>query len=81
MQQEILDLFEQLRARLGLSMLIVTHDLPVVAAMAHQIAVMQAGRIVEQGEVGSVLAHPRHPYTRRLLGSMPDMSDFERTQA
>ena len=78
-QQEILELLQELRARLGLSMLIVTHDLPVVAHLADTIAVMRSGHVLEQGAAQTVLGNPQHPYTRRLLASMPDMSDFERT--
>ncbi|QXQ11615.1 dipeptide/oligopeptide/nickel ABC transporter permease/ATP-binding protein [Paeniglutamicibacter sp. Y32M11] len=78
-QQEILDLLQELRDRLGLSMLIVTHDLPVVAHLADSIAVMRSGHVLEQGSAHKVLSDPQHPYTRRLLASMPDMSDFERT--
>lgn len=80
-QQEILDLLDQLRATLGLAMLIVTHDLPVVARMADRIAVMRSGHVLEQGDAQSVLSDPQHPYTQRLLASVPDMSDFERTPA
>lgn len=76
-QQEILDLLDVLRARLRLSMLIVTHDLPVVAQTADLVAVMRAGTVVEQGAAGAVLTDPEHPYTRELVGSMPDMSELE----
>ena len=76
-QQEILDLLDDLRTRLHLTVLIVTHDLPVVAQTADLVAVMRAGAVVEQGEAGAVLSDPQHPYTRDLSGAMPDMSEFE----
>jgi len=76
-QQEILDLLDDLRTRLNLTVLIVTHDLPVVAQTADLVAVMRAGAVVEQGEAGAVLTDPQHPYTRDLIGSVPDMTEFE----
>ena len=76
-QQEILDLLLGLRDRLNLAILIVTHDLPVVAQAADVIAVMQAGQIIEQGSASAVMSAPQHPYTRRLLDSMPDLADLE----
>ena len=54
-----------------MSVVLVTHDLGVVAATCDRMAVMYAGRIVETGTVADVFAHPRHPYTRGLLGSVP----------
>ncbi|NLU82637.1 dipeptide/oligopeptide/nickel ABC transporter permease/ATP-binding protein [Rhodococcus sp. HNM0569] len=76
-QQEILDLLHDLRTRLHLTVLLVTHDLPVVTQAADRVAVMQAGRVVEQGDADAVLTDPQHPYTRKLMGSMPDMTEFE----
>ena len=76
-QQDILDLLSSLRDRLGLTMVIVTHDLPVIAHLADDIAVMRAGFVVEQGETLRVLASPDDPYTRRLVGSLPDLAEFE----
>ncbi len=70
-QAEILDLLREMRQRLGLAMLLITHDLGVVAETADRIAVMYAGRIVEEGPVGEVLGDPKHPYTRGLLASLP----------
>jgi peptide/nickel transport system ATP-binding protein len=56
-----------------MSYLLISHDLEVIAAMSHRIAVMQAGRIVEQGPAGAILTSPRHDYTRQLLASVsPD---------
>ncbi|MFN0008995.1 MAG: ABC transporter ATP-binding protein [Planctomycetota bacterium] len=65
----ILDLFRRLQAESGMGILLVTHDLAVVAQNAHRAAVMYAGRIVERGAVADLLARPRHPYTVALLRS------------
>ena len=70
-QAQILDLLRQLQAEHGLALLLITHDLGVVAEMADRVAVMYAGRIVEQGPVGAILSSPRHPYTKGLLASLP----------
>jgi dipeptide transport system ATP-binding protein len=70
-QAGILDLLRALQAENGMSLLLVTHDLAVVAENARRVAVMYAGRIVEQGLVSGVLRAPRHPYTALLLRSRP----------
>ena len=70
-QAQILELLRSLQKRLGLALLLITHDLGVVAQMAARVAVMYAGRIVEQAPVAELFADPRHPYTRGLMGSMP----------
>ncbi|MGI8614709.1 MAG: ABC transporter ATP-binding protein [Nocardioidaceae bacterium] len=70
-QAQILDLLDSLRSRLGMSMLLITHDLGVVAEMADDVNVMYAGKIVEHGPVDDVFARPQHPYTEALLHSMP----------
>ena len=70
-QAQILNLLKDLQRRLGLSYLFITHDLSVVAYLAHDIAVMYLGRIVEQGPVKDVLNTPEHPYTRALLSAVP----------
>ena len=70
-QAQILDLLRELRDRLGTAILLITHDLGVVNELADRIAVMYAGRIVEEGTREEVLARPRHPYTLGLLGAMP----------
>ena len=70
-QAEILDLLREMRRSFHLSLLLITHDLGVIAEMADRVAVMYAGRIVEQATVGDLLASPAHPYTRGLLASIP----------
>ena len=71
-QAQILGLIKELNRDLGMSMLLVTHDLGVVAETCDRVAVMYAGRIVEYGDIESIFEDPRHPYTRGLLGSVPD---------
>jgi len=70
-QAEILDLLGDLQRRLGLALLLITHDLGVVAQMADRVAVMYAGRIVEESPMARLFEDPKHPYTRGLLGSVP----------
>ncbi len=70
-QAQILDLLESLRDRLQMAILLITHDLGVVAEMADDVNVMYAGQIVEHGPVGDIFAQPQHPYTEALLHSMP----------
>jgi peptide/nickel transport system ATP-binding protein len=70
-QARILLLLRELRARLGMGMIFVTHDLSVVRVLCDRVAVMQEGRIVEQGPTETVFAHPQHPYTRALLAAIP----------
>jgi len=68
-QAQILDLLRQLRAQMGMTLLLITHDLGVVAEMCEIVAVMYAGRIVEVGPAQQVFLSPRHPYTQGLLAS------------
>jgi ABC-type dipeptide/oligopeptide/nickel transport system ATPase component len=68
-QAEILDLLRETRARTNLTLLLITHDLGVVASMADRVVVMHAGRIVEEGAVADVFRAPQHPYTQGLLVS------------
>lgn len=70
-QKQILELLQKLREELHLSLLFITHDLGVVAQIADRVAVMYAGRVVEQGPASELLRHPRHPYTEGLLGAAP----------
>jgi len=70
-QAQILELLDGLRERLGMALLLITHDLGVVAERAERVLVMYAGRVVEQGPVDEVFRAPQHPYTRGLLRSLP----------
>lgn len=72
-QAQILALLRDLRARLGTAILLITHDLGVVAENADRVVVMYGGRKVEEGPVEVLIGAPRHPYTRGLLGSMPNL--------
>ena len=71
-QAEILRLMRQLQDDTGMSMLFITHDFGVVAQMAHWVGVMQYGRLVEAGRCRDVLGRPQHPYTQKLLASVPE---------
>ena len=71
-QAEILELMRDLQAKKGMAILFITHDFGVVAQMAHQVGVMQHGKIVEQGLTQTVLANPQHAYTQKLLASVPE---------
>ncbi len=71
MQAQVLQLLEDLRERLGLALILISHDLGVLAETCDRIAVMYAGRIVETGPVSAVFDSPQHPYTKRLLASLP----------
>jgi len=78
-QAQILDLLSDLQQRLGMAILIITHDLGVIAEVADQVLVMYAGRIVESADVNDLFADPQHPYTIGLLGSIPRLDvDRER---
>jgi oligopeptide/dipeptide ABC transporter ATP-binding protein len=70
-QAQILDLMRDLRNRMGTAVILITHDLGVIAEMADRVAVMYAGRIVEQTDVRSLFAEPLHPYTLGLIASIP----------
>ncbi len=70
-QAQILDLLRELRQELGMALLLISHDLGVVAELAEQVAVMYAGKIVESGPTDEIFANPRHPYTRGLIRSLP----------
>jgi oligopeptide/dipeptide ABC transporter ATP-binding protein len=70
-QAQILDLMLEMREKMGTSVILITHDLGVIAEMAERVAVMYAGVIVEQAEVGELFDSPLHPYTQGLIGSIP----------
>jgi peptide/nickel transport system ATP-binding protein len=72
-QAQILDLMRDLKKRLGSAIMLITHDLGVVAEMCQRVVVMYAGRKVEEGAVEEIFARPMHPYTRGLLGSVPKL--------
>ena len=72
-QAQILDLLKHLRAELGLTVLLITHDLGVVAEHADRVIVMYAGRVVEESPTAPLFARPLHPYTNGLLDSIPDL--------
>ena len=74
-QAQVLELLERLRSELGLALVLISHDLAVLAETCDRIAVMYAGRIVEIGPVGQVYSDPQHPYTKRLLETMPVIGD------
>ncbi|MEW6155114.1 MAG: ABC transporter ATP-binding protein [Actinomycetota bacterium] len=73
-QAQILDLLRDLQRDKGIGIILITHDLGVVAGLAQEMAVLYAGRVVERGAVGEVYRHPRHPYTRGLLASLPKLT-------
>jgi oligopeptide/dipeptide ABC transporter ATP-binding protein len=70
-QAQILDLIREMRERLSTAVILITHDLGIIAEMADRVAVMYAGRIVEQSDVNEQFEHPLHPYTQGLIGSIP----------
>jgi len=80
-QAQILDLLRDLQQRMGLALLLITHDLGVVAEMADRVAVMYAGRIVEEADVRTLFAAPKHPYTRGLMASIPGGAPGTRLRA
>jgi peptide/nickel transport system ATP-binding protein len=74
-QAQILDLLRELQAETGMSIILITHDLGVVAEMADEVAVMYAGRVVERAAAAEMFASPQHPYTLGLLGSIPRLDE------
>ncbi|MBW4717874.1 ABC transporter ATP-binding protein [Saccharothrix sp. SC076] len=70
-QAQVLDLFLEIRDRLGVALVVISHDLAMVRAIADTVVVMRAGRVVESGPAGTVLGFPEHPYTRALLAAAP----------
>jgi oligopeptide/dipeptide ABC transporter ATP-binding protein len=80
-QAQILDLLRDMKSAFNLSLLLITHDLGIIAETADRVAVMYAGRIVEQGSVRAILRDPKHPYTQGLLASIPGGTPGERLRA
>jgi oligopeptide/dipeptide ABC transporter ATP-binding protein len=78
-QAQILDLMRDLRSRMDTAVILITHDLGVISEMADRVAVMYAGRIVEQADVRTIFAHPVHPYTQGLLASVPVLGTVKET--
>jgi oligopeptide/dipeptide ABC transporter ATP-binding protein len=78
-QAQILELLERLRRDLGLSLILITHDLSVLAETCDRVLVMYAGKVAEEGPVRRVFTAPRHPYTRKLVGSFPNLHADRRT--
>lgn len=77
-QAQILDLMLGLQKEMNTSILLITHDLGVIAETAHRVAVMYAGKIVEQADVNTIFQNAQHPYTRGLLNSIPQMNKTQR---
>jgi peptide/nickel transport system ATP-binding protein len=77
-QAQVVRLLAALRADLGLAMLFISHDLPVVRHLCDRVAVMYLGRVMEEGRVGDVFAQPAHPYTRALLSATPMLDPAKR---
>lgn len=77
-QAQILDLIKNLKKEIGTSMLLITHDLGVVAEMAEKVIVMYAGKVVESAGVQDIFKNPKHPYTRGLLSSMPSLNSVNK---
>jgi len=73
-QAQVLEMLRELKDRFNLALLLITHDFGVIAEMADRVAVMRAGKLVEQGPVRQILREPSHDYTRRLLNAVPGMS-------
>ena len=80
-QAQVLELFASLRSDYGMGLLLITHNLAVVANVADRVAVMYAGRVVEQGAVADVLANPTHPYTAGLLRAVPKLGNADPLRA
>jgi peptide/nickel transport system ATP-binding protein len=74
-QAQILNLLGRLREETGISLVVITHDLSVLAQVTDRVAIMYAGRIVEEGSASEVLKTPRHPYSRALVGAFPVVGD------
>ncbi len=77
-QAHILELLGQIQREMGMAMILVTHDLGLIAERSHEVAVMYAGRIVEQADTAELFANPQHPYTRGLMDSIPAPGDVRK---
>lgn len=71
-QAEIMNLLDQLKTKMNMALILITHDMGLVAQMADRVAVMYAGQIIEEAKVNYIFFHPKHPYTKALLQSIPD---------
>jgi peptide/nickel transport system ATP-binding protein len=80
-QAQILDLMRALREETGAAIMLITHDLGVIAELAHEVIVMYAGKVVERAPVGAIFHDPQHPYTVGLLGSVPKLHTEQRRLA
>ena len=80
-QAQVLDLLRELQKKMGMSILLITHDLGVVSEMAHHVAVMYAGEIVESARRDDFFRNPAHPYSRKLFASLPDRQSRDRSLA
>ncbi|NLJ97880.1 MAG: ABC transporter ATP-binding protein [Tissierellia bacterium] len=78
-QAQILDLMKDIQDKFGTSIILITHDLGVVADMCDRVIVMYAGQLLEEGKVDEIFKNPKHPYTRKLLGSVPRL-DMDRSE-
>ncbi|GEB31905.1 MULTISPECIES: ABC transporter ATP-binding protein [Brevibacillus] len=76
-QAQILDLMRQLNREAQTAILLITHDLGVVAEMCHRVVVMYAGNVIEEGDVRTILKKPKHPYTKGLLNSLPKLEESQ----
>jgi len=79
-QAHILELLTRIQAEMGMAMVLVTHDLGLIAERAHEVAVMYAGRIVEKADTAALFAEPLHPYTRGLMASIPRPGEGRRSR-
>jgi oligopeptide/dipeptide ABC transporter ATP-binding protein len=79
-QAHILELLARIQAEMGMAMVLVTHDLGLIAERAHEVAVMYAGRIVEKADTAALFAEPLHPYTRGLMASIPRPGESRRAR-
>ena len=80
MQAQVINLLADLRDRLGLTLVVIAHDLAVIRHMSDRVAVMYLGKVVEEGPTDEIFATPRHPYTMALLSAIPE-AEYGRTRA